>query len=233
MSYILNLETATEVCSVCISYKTEVIAFSEAEKPFNHAASITLLIEKCMHEASVSFAQLDAIAVSAGPGSYTSLRVGASTAKGICYAMNIPLISVDTLKSIALASKTEANKELLYCSMIDARRMEVYCAVFDHNFNQIRNTEAVIISEDSFHDLFAKKATIVFSGNGSKKCREMIKSPLAIFSETVCSAKNLPPISWPSFQLKCFEDVAAFSPNYQKSPNVTISKKNPFKNDSK
>ena len=225
MSIILNIETATDVCSVCISKNDEILIIKEAEKDYSHTAKITLLIERCCAEIGMSLKQLDAVAVSKGPGSYTSLRVGASTAKGICYALDKPLLAIDTLQSIAQASSREGREKFLYAPMIDARRMEVYTSLFDKGMNLLEETHAEIINEHSFQKYFEQGYTIVFSGNGAPKCQKVIKSPNAIFSSEVCSAAYLVPLSFQAFQKKDFSDAAYFSPLYFKSPNITISRK--------
>jgi tRNA threonylcarbamoyladenosine biosynthesis protein TsaB len=225
MALILNIETATDICSICISKDDEVLVIKEAEKEYSHTAVITLLIQQCFAETGFTLQQLDAIAVSKGPGSYTSLRVGSSTAKGICYALDKPMIAIDTLKSIALATAKNKKQETYYAPMIDARRMEVYTSLYDKEMNIIKETHAKIIDEHSFQEYFEKGHSIIFSGNGAPKCQSVIKSPNAIFSSEICSAANLAPFSFLAFQQKDFCDVAYFSPSYFKSPNITIPRK--------
>ncbi len=225
MAIILNIETATDICSICISKKDEVLIMKEDTKGFSHAAEITLLIEKSFSESGLSINQIDAVAVSKGPGSYTSLRVGASTAKGICYALDRPMIAVDTLYSIAAASIANNKQKALYAPMIDARRMEVYTAIYDFKKNIVQDTNAKIIDENAFREYFEKGQTIIFSGNGAAKCQNVIKSPFAKFSNEICSASNLVPIAFEAFQRQDFCDVAYFSPFYFKSPNITIPRK--------
>lgn len=225
MSTILNIETATDVCSVCISKGEEVLIVKEAEQEYAHSSFLTVLIEQCCAETAIPLSQIDAIALSKGPGSYTSLRVGASTAKGICYALDKPLIAIDTLESIAFATIENNKKDALYIPMIDARRMEVYMAVFDNKRNLIEETQAKIIDENSFQEMFEKGTTIVFSGNGAPKCKEVIQHPNAIFSPEICNATNLVSLSFEAYQKKDFCDVAYFSPSYFKAPNITIPRK--------
>ncbi len=225
MSTILNIETATDVCSVCISKNGETIIIKDADNEYSHTSKITILIERCFAEAGLTLKQIDAVAVSEGPGSYTSLRVGVSTAKGICYALDKPLIAINTLKSIALSTLKKEKQNAIYAPMIDARRMEVYTSMFDEEMNLIEDTQAKIIDESSFHNYFDKGYTIIFSGNGAPKCQNVIKSPQAIFSSEICSAANLVPFSFIAFQNNDFCDVAYFSPSYFKSPNITISRK--------
>ncbi len=225
MSLILNIETATDVCSVCISKNDEILIIKEAEKEYSHTSKITILIERCCAETEMSLNQMDAVAVSKGPGSYTSLRVGASTAKGICYALDKPLLAIDTLQSIAQASSRKNKQETLYAPMIDARRMEVYTSLFDTDMNVVEDTQAKIIDEHAFQKYFAKGHIIIFSGNGASKCQKVIKSQHAIFSAEVCSAAHLVPFSFQAFQKKDFSNTAYFSPLYFKPPNITIPRK--------
>lgn len=225
MPLILNIETATDICSVCISEGDKVLAIKEADKAFSHTSKLTVLIGACCEELGISLAQLDAVAVSKGPGSYTSLRVGASTAKGICYALDKPLIAVDTLRSIAGITQANTKKQGLFAPMIDARRMEVYVTLFDKNLDLTMDTQAKIIDRDSFKEYFDQGQTIVFSGNGANKCQDVINSPLAVFSPEICSAANLVSLSYKAFQKNDFCDAAYFSPNYFKSPNITTPRK--------
>ena len=225
MPLILNIETATDICSVCISKNDEILVIKETDKENEHTKKVTVLIQQCCKSLGITLDQLDAVAVSKGPGSYTSLRVGVSTAKGICFALDKPLISIDTLESIAISTQNKFKQAAYYAPMIDARRMEVYTSLFDKDVNPILNTHAKIIDNHSFQDYFDKGHTIVFSGNGAEKCRNVIDSPKAIFSSEVCSAANMVPLSYSAFQRKDFCNVAYFSPSYFKSPNITISHK--------
>jgi tRNA threonylcarbamoyladenosine biosynthesis protein TsaB len=225
MPIILNIETATDICSICISNNEEILSSKEADKEYSHTSKITLLIENCCIEAGIKLKQLDAVAVSKGPGSYTSLRVGVSTAKGICYALDKPLIAIDTLQSIALATFEKDKQGTFYAPMIDARRMEVYTSLYDKSMNLVEETHAKIIDERSFQEYFEKGDTIIFSGNGAPKCQNVIKSPQAGFNSEVCSATKLVPLSFLAFQKSDFCDAAYFSPFYFKSPNITIPRK--------
>jgi tRNA threonylcarbamoyladenosine biosynthesis protein TsaB len=230
MPFILHLETATEMCSVCISVGDKVLFLQESTVSYSHSKDITLLISECVKHAGLRLDRLDAVSVSSGPGSYTSLRVGVATAKGICYSLNKPLIAVETLPSIALATFNKEKKEVLYCPMIDARRMEVYCALFDANGQIVEPVNAVVINEESFERHFATGTRIIFSGNGAKKCKSVIDSPLAKFSEVVCSAKNIVKPALEAYGNKNFADLAYFAPNYMKAPQITIPKNKTFMN---
>ena len=219
MAYILCLETATEICSVALLNNNVLIGLQESHEGNSHASQITLLIDKLLHDAKVEYKQLGAIAVSKGPGSYTGLRVGVSTAKGLCYALNIPLIAINTLESLAhnfiLTSNFQLPTSNFFCPMLDARRMEVYCAVFDEQMNDVKKTEAKIIDENSFNDLL-ESSSVYFFGSGSEKCK-IITHPNAVFIDDVkCSAASMLHLAFEKFEKKDFEDVAYFEPFYLK-----------------
>ena len=223
---ILNIESATENCSISIGRGQETLALRESSKPNDHSKVITLLIEQCCEAAGIGLGQLDAVAVSAGPGSYTSLRVGASVAKGICYAMGLPLIGVGTLEALALAAfQKEQDEEALYVPMLDARRMEVYCAVFDGQGKSIEVAAPKVIDGASFHEYFSNNKKIIFCGPGSTKIRPILASQHAFFSLTACSAIYLHVISLRLFEEGKFENLAYFKPEYLKAPNITEPKR--------
>ncbi len=229
MAIILNIETATEVCSVCISKQNDILAIETSEEQYSHASNITRFIENCCRNAKLTLDDIDAVAVSQGPGSYTGLRVGLSTAKGICYALDKPLIGVDTLKAIATAANKATKNEQydLVCAMIDARRMEVYHAIFDFKSvrQNIKTTEAYILDEDAYKVYFQKEKSILFCGNGSTKASGIISDSRAHFSNVVCSAAHLVPCAYEAYISANFEDTAYFSPFYLKTPNITKAKK--------
>ena len=226
---ILNIESSTGKCSVCLSKGFEMVAFEEADEAFQHSKLLTQLIGLVLKKGGIGLNQLDAIAVGAGPGSYTSLRVGASTAKGICYALDKPLIKVDTLRSLAMAACNEiGKKEAIYCPMIDARRMEAYFNLYDGKGNSLSEPMAKVIDSQSFDGYFKNGKTIVFCGNGAEKFGNTILNEYAIFHPLECSALFMPELSIVHFQDEIFEDVAYFSPLYLKPPNITISKKRIF-----
>ncbi|MCP3928970.1 MAG: tRNA (adenosine(37)-N6)-threonylcarbamoyltransferase complex dimerization subunit type 1 TsaB, partial [Bacteroidetes bacterium] len=155
MAFFLNIETSTEICSICISEDETILALKDADDPYVHAGSITLLIQDCLKQAGITLEQLSAVSVSSGPGSYTALRIGTSTAKGICYALDKPLISIDTLQALAFASAQKISGEWIHCPMIDARRMEVYTAMYDSKGNAISDKQALIVEADSFDAYFS------------------------------------------------------------------------------
>lgn len=224
MAIILNIETATDIGSVCLSKGAEVLANIECATPFSHSKETTLMIERCLKEAGLNLEDIDAIAVSRGPGSYTSLRIGTSIAKGICYALEKPLIAVDTLQSMALAAQKVASGDL-YLPMIDARRMEVYTAFYDAKMVCEKETHALIMDETTFKTTLEAKKTIVFAGNGADKLKTVIDSPQFIFTDIRCAAKNLVPLAVEAFEAGIFESVAYFEPDYLKPPNITTPKK--------
>lgn len=202
-----------------------MLHLEETQEAFSHAAQITLMIETTVKKAGVSLADLSALAVSQGPGSYTALRIGFSTAKGICYALDKPLITVDTLQALALATWQLEQKTAFYCPMIDARRMEVYAAIFDENNQLVEPAKAIKIESDTFNTYFIENQSLVFSGSGAEKCKTVLTSPSAQFSPVICSAKHLVPLAVQAFQRKDFANLAYAEPFYLKPPNITTSKK--------
>jgi tRNA threonylcarbamoyladenosine biosynthesis protein TsaB len=213
MHYILNIETATKNCSVSIAANGKTVVCKEiSELGYSHAEKLHLFIQDVIQEAAISFSQLSAIAVSQGPGSYTGLRIGVSAAKGLSYALQIPLISVDTL--LALAHQVSENDGLIV-SMIDARRMEVYSAIFDFNKQKIREVQAEIISEDSFAAISEK---IYFIGDSNEKVQSVLTKSNFVFLDAIQypSAKEMSSISYQKYLEKDFVDVAYFEPYYLK-----------------
>lgn len=226
MGVLLLLETATEICSVAISRDRQIIAHKETSEQYKHSAELTTLIEQCLAEAAIDLNDLNAIALSSGPGSYTALRVGSSTAKGLCYALNIPLIAIDTLQSLAYATSNSVEDEnALYCPMIDARRMEVYTALFDFQYQAVTEVAPMIVDSTTFQTYFEQGRAIIFSGNGASKCQSVITSTLARFAPIVCNAKHLITLAHDAFEQQQFVDTAYFKPEYGKAPNITIPKK--------
>ncbi len=214
MAKILNLETATTNCSVSLAINGEIVSIKEENTPnYSHSEQLHLFIDAVLKEASVSFDDLDAIAVSKGPGSYTGLRIGVSAAKGLCFAKDIPLIAVPTLLSLAHQVKTEDGWLI---PVLDARRMEVYAAVFDSQYQEVQPTWAEIISEDSFAD-YLSRGPVHLIGSGASKSGELIKNPnLVLHTEIYPSAREMGQISFEAYQNRVFEDVAYFEPYYLK-----------------
>ena len=226
MAYILNIETATKNCSVSIANNGETIALKELNSgEYSHAEKLHEFIEEVIHESKIELYDLKAVAVSKGPGSYTGLRIGVSAAKGLCFALDIPLISVDTLKTLALSvSITEG----CVIPLLDARRMEVYSSVFDFKNKKIREVKAEVITEDSFHN-FLTKQKVYLVGDGVEKCKGIITSENAIFiDDKLPSANEMAMISYKKFKKNNIEDVAYFEPFYLKDFVAIKSKKSLF-----
>ncbi len=215
MALILNLETATTNCSVSIARDGNLLILKEHNTPsYSHSEQLHVFIQEVLKDAKVSINQLDAIAVSKGPGSYTGLRIGVSAAKGLCFALNLPLISIATLESMAHQVKIE--KSTFIISLLDARRMEVYAAVYDHEYKEIGETKAEIVEGTSFAS-FAKNGKVLLIGSGAEKCREILAHPNFDYNTSIIpSAREMCALSYSKFITKDFEDVAYFEPYYLK-----------------
>lgn len=229
LALILNIETATETCSVALALDGKVISWVEVTETKAHAAKLTLFIEGVVSNAGYSYNQLDAIAVSKGPGSYTGLRIGVSTAKGLCFALDKPLLAINSLEAYASHFKQnilpvftkqhadiEFNKALL-CPMIDARRMEVYTALYNLNLENVELTKAYILDDLSF-STFLNDAPVIFFGNGATKWHEMAHTFTNAWFDSTSSLSALGMISKAEqlFEQKKFEDLAYFEPYYLK-----------------
>lgn len=235
MALILNIETSTEVCSVALARDGAVIQSRENLTGQNHARLVTVLINELFSESGITMDQIDAVAVSGGPGSYTGLRIGVSVAKGICYASNLAMIAITSLEAMAHSViqnhknyQLPETENILFCPMIDARRMEVYTAFYDKNGVQIRNIQADIIDHQSYLS-YLENNTVLFFGNGSSKCRDAVTHPNAIFiNGIITSANNMIPLAERDFRLQKFVDVAYYEPFYLKDFVATIPVKNIF-----
>ena len=215
---ILHIETSTELCSVALSRGTDCLAVRENSEGRNHATLLTPFIDDLLKTNHLTVNRIDAVAVSSGPGSYTGLRIGLSTAKGLCYGGNIPLIAVPTLQvmSMGFARQYDVPASALLCPMIDARRMEVYTALYDRDGRQMEKTSAEIITEQSFAG-WLESHQIFFFGNGAAKCRAIITHPNAVFADGFAhSARYMIQPALQAFSEKRFEDVAYFEPFYLK-----------------
>jgi len=223
LALILNIETATKNCSVSLAQKGNVIAIKELnDGNYSHGENLHLFIDEIMKQSTHTYKDIDAIAVSKGPGSYTGLRIGVSTAKGLCFSLDKPLISVPTLTSLANAIDVE--KDSFIIPLLDARRMEVYSIVFDNQYNQIRKTKAEVIDKNSFSG-FLEKGKGFFLGDGAEKCKEVIKHKNAIFLDGYFpSAKEIAKLSYEKYKISDIEDVAYFEPFYLKDFIVTKPK---------
>ncbi|MDO9273932.1 MAG: tRNA (adenosine(37)-N6)-threonylcarbamoyltransferase complex dimerization subunit type 1 TsaB [Lutibacter sp.] len=220
---ILNIETATKNCSVSISNQGKTIALKELnDGNYSHAEKLHELIGQVVLEAKIELAHLKAIAVSKGPGSYTGLRIGVSAAKGLCFALDIPLISVNTLQSLALSVPVDKGYKI---PLLDARRMEVYSQVFSEKTEKIRDVYAEIIDSDSFTE-FLNAEKVYFFGDGAEKCKEIITHKNAIFIDgKFPSANEMSVLSYEKYRNNEFEDVAYFEPFYLKEFLAAIPKK--------
>ena len=228
MSCILHIETSTAVCSVAVSQDTDVIFKKEEFKGPSHAVLLGVFVDEALSFIDSSGIPLDAVAVSCGPGSYTGLRIGVSMAKGICYGRNVPLIAVPTLKVLTVpVLLSEALTEgALLCPMIDARRMEVYSAIYDKSLTEIKAISADIINENSYAE-FLDKQPVYFFGDGAMKCKEVINHPNAHFLDDIHPlASSMMPLAERAIWEKDFVDVAYFEPFYLKEFVATQPKKN-------
>lgn len=228
MAYILNIETATPLCSVALAKNGKVFTQRETMEEKSHASMLTSFINELLTTENISISDLDAVAVGKGPGSYTGLRIGISAAKGLCYGANIPLIAVNTLRILYQSARLPSVSAIsgsLFCPMIDARRMEVYTCIFDENGVEVEPVSAKIIESTTFNSLL-ENHRIIFFGSGMEKCRKIITHPNADFLEGVYPhAAALADIAEQSYQHKEFENVAYFEPFYLKDFIATVSKK--------
>lgn len=223
-SIILNIETSTEVCSVCLSSQKLILSERSVPDTYAHSSILTGLIKELFKESNLKVSDLDAIAVSKGPGSYTGLRVGASLAKGICYAINCPLIEINTLHAIAFSAYQQLETNGLYIPMIDARRNEVYLSIYKNN-KELKGPMALILNKDFFEKLIKENLPIIISGNGADKAWEMLHSDLELIHYPArCSAVMLAPLAFEALQKNDFTNIAQFSPFYLKPPNITYAK---------
>lgn len=215
MALILNLETATTNCSVSIAKDGTTLAIKEHNTPnYSHSEQLHVFVEEVLAEASVALSEIDAVAISKGPGSYTGLRIGVSAAKGLCFSLDVPLIAIATLKSMATQS---SNVEIDFViPVLDARRMEVYSRVFDTEFVEVRETQAEIIDEKSFKT-YLDKGNVLLMGSGAEKCKEILQHPNLKYDTSIHpSAEQMSRLSFEKFQNSDFEDVAYFEPFYLK-----------------
>jgi len=236
MALILNIETSTGVCSVSLAENGTLLHKKESAEGMNHSRLLTVFIDELFAESNISLKKLDAVAVSKGPGSYTGLRIGVSVAKGLCYGLGIPLISVNSLESLGNYTALNTTQffdikpgsEPLFCPMIDARRMEVYTALYNSAGEEIKPISAEIITEE-FLLPELEKHPVLFFGDGAAKCKNVLTHPNAIFAgPEATSAVFMQQLSKKKFQLQQFEDVAYFEPFYLKNFVATIPKNKVF-----
>lgn len=233
MALILSIETGTDICSVALSNDGELMALRESSEGRDHAKKVAVFVDELLKETGVQPADLDAIAVGKGPGSYTGLRIGVSFAKGMCYALNIPLIAVGSLDALVQVAREDYDAGIIdveesdwnrasLCPMVDARRMEVYTQIFDTNGGPQSDVSAEIISEETFADIRSNGKLVIF-GNGAQKCCEVLSD--ALYISVTPSARGIVALAEQAFQNNQFEDIAYFEPFYLKDFIVIPSKK--------
>ena len=219
MALLLNIDTATEYASVCLSEEDKIISILESKDQKNHASFIQPAIEKICQTTGIKLKDLDAVSVTSGPGSYTGLRVGLSSAKGLCYALNKPLILVNTLEVMAQAAilsyKGSGEGNFLFCPMIDARRMEVFTAIYDTHYQAIMQPCARILNENSFKEELSAH-TLIFTGSGSFKMKKWPNHINGIFIDTIHNASNLASRALNAFHNQKFGNLAYSEPDYLK-----------------
>ena len=226
---ILLIETATAVCSIALADNGLILAYKELNERNIHASHITIFIDEVMQSAKKSYSELNAVAVSKGPGSYTGLRIGVSTAKGLCFALDIPLIGVNTLAAMTSGllqqiSLPASHQKIIFCPMIDARRMEVYTALYDIYMVEIEPTQAKIIDETTFNSYLTNKL-IIFFGDGAQKCEALYKDRKNVqFIEFDNSATHLAKLAEQKLQNGDCVDLAYFEPYYLKKFIATTPK---------
>ncbi len=216
MALILNIDTATENATICISENNKVIDHLSNAHQKDHASFLHPAIKNLLEKAGVSINKLDAVAVSAGPGSYTGLRVGMASAKGLCYALNIPFITISTLQIMALSSANQMKEQAaLYCPMIDARRMEVFTAIYDYDLTEIIQPCSMILEDENFKVLLEKNK-IFFSGSGILKLKEILHNENAFFNDSSISHSGMAHLAYEYYSKKNFANIYNSSPVYLK-----------------
>lgn len=222
MAIILGIETATSICSVALVKDGKFLAIRESEGVKEHSATLTGYISEVFAQAGLKFTDMDAVAVSMGPGSYTGLRIGVSSAKGLCFALDKPLIAIDTLKALSYQAlqkcKTEekATENILFIPMLDARRMEVYTAVFDTNMEIVEPVSALIVTEDAFSSFAEQK--IIYFGEGAEKCNSLLeaKNNFTYYGNIRLSANAICMLAIDDFKKGNFANTAYCEPFYLK-----------------
>lgn len=228
MANILNIETSTEVCSVALTSDGMVLEHREDYEGRNHALLLSGFIEEMMQYATPRGIKIDAVAVSIGPGSYTGLRIGLSEAKGLCFGLDVPLIGIDTLKILVVATMfgNYIDENSYYVPMIDARRMEVFAGVYDSALQEVMPARPVILTPDSFSEYLGQGRKLVFVGNGAEKAANLIKHPDVVYIPGVKpAAVDMLALSEIAFRKGDFIDIAYSTPNYLKEFQATTPKK--------
>ncbi|MBX2964495.1 MAG: tRNA (adenosine(37)-N6)-threonylcarbamoyltransferase complex dimerization subunit type 1 TsaB [Cyclobacteriaceae bacterium] len=213
---ILCLETSAKVCSVALHANGRLITSAEAHVEQSHATRLAPLIDDIVKLSKTDFTQVQAVAVSAGPGSYTGLRIGVSLAKGLCFALKIPLIAINTLELLAYQVRNQVEEDILLCPMIDARRMEVYCMVVNNAFQSVQPIMPKVIDSESFSN-FLDVNQILFFGDGAPKCKGVIHHSNALFLDKVYpQASKMGELAYQKFESGQVEDLESFEPVYLK-----------------
>lgn len=225
--YFLHIETATPICSVALSRENEWIAGRSDAGGMKHASNLAPMIRETMEEAGIAMKQLSGITVSSGPGSYTGLRVGVATAKAIAYSLKIPMVGVSTLEALAWAAKTNNQLTSYFLPMLDARRMEVYCALFDDQVSPVWEEQAVVVDDAFISKLEDIQAPIVVCGDGAMKLKSRLAGleNVTMDEEISCDARHLIQPGWELLKGDTRSDVFHFTPTYLKAPNITTPKK--------
>ena len=226
--FILAFETATPVSSVAVFERGEVLACQEYYSAQRHARLITVMVEHLLEDLGLRVQDLSAVCVAKGPGSYTGLRVGVSTAKGLCMALDLPLIAVSSLSGLAARVQNLARREqALICPMIDARRMEVYCEIYGSDLSVVEPVQARIVPEQPFDDLLAAQK-VIFLGSGAAKCKELLETAsdnALVLEDLLSSASSFAGLAWKRYQAGEFDDLLSFEPFYLKDFVATKPKK--------
>ena len=217
MAYLLHIESSSTVCSVALSNNSNLVDLKELNDGYTHAENLHVFIHDILQQNNINVKQLEAVSVSSGPGSYTGLRIGFSAAKGLAYALQIPLITIDTLQALTSLAIEQINTDALYCPMLDARRMEVYCAGYDRRLKEMIAANALVLTEESIH-IFKSNKPIYFFGDGMPKAKELLQNiPQSYFVENIApSAKALINLAYQKFSTKDFADTAYSEPFYLK-----------------
>lgn len=224
---ILHIETATSTCSVAISYNGKLISTNTTSESNMHTKRINLMIEELMSQNSMDLKDLAAISVSIGPGSYTGLRVGLSAAKGLAFALDIPIIGISTLEALAQAHKDNTEGKAVI-STLDARRNEVYMAIFDHSLNLLRGDHCLIIKENEYPEAWPAPENLIFCGNGANKIGELLPDFDLKCVESECDAGQQAELAHYKLRNQKVDDINYLKPNYLKPPHITQSKKKLF-----
>ena len=224
MSCILSIETATSVCSVALHRQGVLLGCQSLMLDKSHSSYLAVMIDQMLNNCQIDKQDLSAVAVSKGPGSYTGLRIGTATAKGLCYALDIPLIAVNTLEAMAYQFKDVPMRADYLCPMIDARRMEVYCMILTSSLKTVSESRAVVINNGVF-DKWLQQGKVLFFGNGSTKCKEVLHGQNGLFVEDVLpNAASVGFLGGLKFETGTFEGLAYFEPFYLKEYRTTIPK---------